>query len=204
MDLNIIANEIYESLPADAKKKLHELEELSKALGLTQIDPAQISIRLKQLQLRHQTYQSYLHKLETDLESLKAQRQDLSALSQELDTLQYKVDELQTLQNPDTTETITLKMQEYQMRLKKIPNQEGKLHGLQKFCDFVQDVQKWDQARKQVEELKERFSGLPPDLEAAKDIVKKAEQELEELMCQRDCLLNQLFPNRGKRPQNHK
>ena len=198
--INRIAQDLLNSLPEESKRQLQELEQFSAQLGLSEIDPQQFDIRLKQLKLRHQANQTTLSQMDADLDTLKHQRQHLSELRQELERITLLVDDMQNLTNPDIAETISLKLQEYQGRLKKHKHSEDqKLQYLKGFCAFVEDVQEWDRAQKELQELRERYCGLPPDLQQAQALVHKAEAQVEQLTKQRDLLMLQAFPDRGKR-----
>ena len=170
------------------------LAELTESLGLEEIDGREIRLALIEKDIRDARNERALLKLQLELDRVDLMSNQLDVDMENVKGIVQKLKDFNSTNSPDALDTIKLKLAEYQERLENdnVEEIDGKMR---EFDEYIEGMRKCGEALDELNECKEFFAGLPPNLTQAQRLVEKEQAELDDLLARRDRLLRERYPD---------
>jgi hypothetical protein len=186
--------ELSRNLSQQDLDNLDLLAELTESLGLEEIDGREIRLALIEKDIRDARNDRALLKLQLELDKVDLMSNQLDVDIENVKELIQELNDFNSSNSPDAFDTIKIKLAEYQEQLENF-NIEDIDYKMKAFDEYIEGMKKCGEALDEMNECKEFFSGLPPNLTEAQRLVEKEQAELDDLLARRDRLLRERYPN---------
>lgn len=175
-------------LSKEAKEKLDFMASLTEDLGLEEINTREVCLSLLEREIQFNKQNRIISSQEDELNRLQGMDSYLKNMTSYLNNLLTKLQDFSSINSPDTVETINLKNKEYTKRTSTINPFEEELR-MEEFIKHIEHVKEIGNVMEELEEWKDIYNGLPPNLQEAKQIVEKEQEKLDESLYKRNLML---------------